>query len=74
MKQESKGKQREAHNDINDTRIDISLRSFIDEQIDSLQTALSVPPQEELGCSDAEYKQVERAVRQIKWAYPRIHP
>lgn len=71
MKQDrSKGKRHSSTTSNNDTQIDISLRAFINEQIDVLQTSLTVPPQEELvDCSsnDAAYKQVERAVKQIKW-------
>ena len=76
MEKVNKGKQREVvdydnddDNDNNDTLVDVSLRSFIHDQIDALQTPLSVPAQEELDCTDSEYKAAQKAVKFIKCVY-----
>ena len=66
MSKLKKGKEREE----NDMGIDISLKSFINDQIEALQSALVVPEQEELDCTDKEHRGVEKAVKTIKWGHP----
>ncbi|KAK9895357.1 hypothetical protein P389DRAFT_197417 [Cystobasidium minutum MCA 4210] len=62
-----KGKQKEVMEDDrdDDVQIDISLKSFINDQIEALQTALVAPEQEELDCTDKEHRGVEKAVKTI---------
>lgn len=63
-----KGKQKEVMEDDrdDDVQIDISLKSFINDQIEALQTALVAPEQEELDCTDKEHRGVEKAVKTIE--------
>lgn len=66
----TKGKER----DMNDIQVDVSLKAFIKDQIEALQTALVVPVQEDLECTDREHRGVERAVKTIKCEYIYILP
>lgn len=73
---DSKGKQRQRsdeNDDNDDMHIDVSLKAFIAEQADTLQSPLIVPTQEELGCGDAEYRRVVKAVRHIQCVMMILH-
>jgi hypothetical protein len=66
-----KGKQRQqsgGSDDKNDMHVDVSLKAFIAEQVDTLQSPLTVPTQKELECGDAEYRRVVKAIQHVQCA------